>query len=408
MPGVRSALETIVPLLQAVLLFTQGSAAQTRPMTLTTLHKFAGSPDGATPLGGVAIGSGGVLYGTTYGGGTAGGGTVFSLTPQPGGAWTEAVLSLGYAHAIQPRTGVTVGDGGVLYGTSYFNSSVFAVQPPTMPGGQWMENVIGGSSDVVKPRGALAIGSGGVLYGTSEHGGYQGLGAVFSVTPPAVPGGTWTTTLIYSANLLNDIGTHPKSGVAIGSGGVLYGTTTTVGQIRSGTVYALTPPPTPGGAWSAGLVHLFESLAEGFDPGVAGVVIGTNGAMYGTTTAGGTGTACMQGCGTVYMLAPSFAVLYSFQGGSDGVSPNGVVIGPGGVLYGTTSAGGTGGLGTVFSLTPPSSTGGPWTETVLHSFTGSDGANPAAGVVISGLALYGTTSGGGSGTCGCGTVFQLR
>src|ERR1700733_3382376 len=75
-----------------------------------------------------------------------------------------------------------------------------------------------------------------------------------------------------------------------------------------------------------------------------------------------------------------------------------VIIGHGGVLYGTTEGGGTSNNGTVFSLTPPGSPGASWTETALYSFTGSpnDGANPEAGVVIGGGGvLYGTTAGGG-------------
>ena len=99
-------------------------------------------------------------------------------------------------------------------------------------------------------------------------------------------------------------------------------------------------------------------------------------------------------------------MLHSFAGGSDGAFADaGVAIG-GGVLYGTTYNGGTSGLGTVFSLTPPTVSGGPWTEKVLHSFTGGgDGANPEATVAIYGGTLYGTTFYGGS--SGNGTVFSL-
>jgi hypothetical protein len=76
-------------------------------------------------------------------------------------------------------------------------------------------------------------------------------------------------------------------------------------------------------------------------------------------------------------------------------------------------------MGTVFRLTPPNAIGGPWNETVLHSFAGgSDGANPGGGYGVGGLvmgpngALYGTTGNGGvSYSCGwgpgCGTVFEV-
>ena len=107
-------------------------------------------------------------------------------------------------------------------------------------------------------------------------------------------------------------------------------------------------------------------------------------------------------------------MLYSFQGTpGDGANPYaGVMIGSGGVLYGTTQFGGTTSNGTVFKLTPPagvlSGPRGAWTETLPHNFTGAngDGATPAAGVAIGkNGALYGTTQFGG--TASNGTVFKL-
>ncbi len=118
-----------------------------------------------------------------------------------------------------------------------------------------------------------------------------------------------------------------------------------------------------------------------------------------------------------------FSALYSFTGqNADGAEPNGVLaIGKTGVLYGTTAGGGSGpcnvedvptGCGTVFELTPPSTPGGIWTETVLYRFAGQDGDgwSPYGGVVIgAGGRLFGTTlyGGIGCGSWGCGTVFEL-
>jgi len=121
-------------------------------------------------------------------------------------------------------------------------------------------------------------------------------------------------------------------------------------------------------------------------------------------------------------------VLYSFQGGTDGSTPaGGVVFDAAGNLYGATEQGSgsdckpTGYCGTVFQLKPPAKQGDPWTESVLHAFTGvtstgHDGAVPAGGLVIDAVGnLYGTTAYGGSGDCvlagvkgGCGTVFELE
>jgi uncharacterized repeat protein (TIGR03803 family) len=102
-------------------------------------------------------------------------------------------------------------------------------------------------------------------------------------------------------------------------------------------------------------------------------------------------------------------VLHNFAGyPSDGANPfAGVAIGTGGVLYGTTSYGGTGGTGTLFSLSPPvAGSAGPWAEALLHQFSGPpDGANPFAGVVIAaGGVLYGSTTSGGTGLCQVVTV----
>jgi len=135
------------------------------------------------------------------------------------------------------------------------------------------------------------------------------------------------------------------------------------------------------------------------------------GDFYGTTAYGGTtNNHCAIGCGIVFRLssAGKESVVYRFKGGSDGAAPLAGLIVANGSLIGTTSAGGDGtcaaGCGTIFSV----STSGK--ERVLHSFGGSDGANPAAGLVAVGTSLYGTTQLGGKVTplchSGCGTVFQ--
>src|ERR1022692_4422046 len=82
-------------------------------------------------------------------------------------------------------------------------------------------------------------------------------------------------------------------------------------------------------------------------------------------------------------------VLYSFSG-ADGANPYaGLVLDAAGNLYGTTYAGGVYGLGTVFKVDPAGH------ETVLHSFNGGDGANPYAGLVLDAAGnLYCTTYGG--------------
>ncbi len=169
------------------------------------------------------------------------------------------------------------------------------------------------------------------------------------------------------------------------------------------------------------VLYSFAGGSDGTLP-TSALVADKLGNLYGTTSEGGNSNACgpfgVQSCGVVFQLTSSSggwteSVIYSFTGGTDGGTPyGGLVVDSAGNLYGTTSAGGASGQGTVFELTPGS--GGTWTETVLHSFTGgSDGAYPRAGLIMKGNSLFGTTVQGGSGTtCGlfggsCGTVFKL-
>src|SRR5438105_6561761 len=107
--------------------------------------------------------------------------------------------------------------------------------------------------------------------------------------------------------------------------------------------------------------------------------------------------------------ASMFKVLHEFTG-KDGPNPDaGLIFDAAGNLYGTTSAGGAFGKGTVFKLTPNSN--GSWTESVLHSFcvptNCADGFNPVAGLIFDGAGnLYGTTPLGPGG--GSGVIFKLK
>ncbi len=136
------------------------------------------------------------------------------------------------------------------------------------------------------------------------------------------------------------------------------------------------------------------------------------------------------GNGTVFKLTPPAAgqtawtnsVLHDFGKTSDGFTGDGagpqgaLVMDSAGALYGTTAAGGTGGLGTVFRLAPPAPGQIRWTETILHSFftnpNSHDGAAPSGPLALDGAGnVYGTTVRGGAGTASCpgsaGVVFEL-
>ncbi len=158
---------------------------------------------------------------------------------------------------------------------------------------------------------------------------------------------------------------------------------------------------TPGGKEK--VLHSFAGGSDGQNPQAE--LINVNGTLYGTTKYGGASGS--GGWGTVFSITPGGkeTVVYSFAGGSDGAYPHAGLLNAKGTLYGTTSLqGGSCGCGTVFSITP----GG--TETVLHSFAGGrDGAYPAAGLLNVKGTLYGTTNVGGKDCTfyGCGTVFSI-
>jgi len=149
------------------------------------------------------------------------------------------------------------------------------------------------------------------------------------------------------------------------------------------------------------LVHAFNT-ADGAIP-YAPPILDLNNNLFGTTTAGGTFN-----LGTVYQIAAPNATqstLYSFSG-IDGAAPQGQLNRDAmGNLYGTTYKGGLSlncpaGCGTIFKLA------GDGTLTTLYSFDGTDGAGPTNGLVRDTLGnLYGTTYLGGS--QGLGTIFKL-
>ncbi len=164
------------------------------------------------------------------------------------------------------------------------------------------------------------------------------------------------------------------------------------------------------------VLYSFGGSSDGAHP--QGGLIDVGGTLYGTTNGGGS-SSCFgsnDGCGTVFSVTTSGTekVLHTFGVGKDGFNPLAGLINAGGILYGTTSDGGTYGVcdivgkgggytpcGTVFSIT----TSG--TEKVLHSFGGThDGLDPVASLIEVHGKLYGTTAYGGHKVC-CGTVFSI-
>ena len=222
--------------------------------------------------------------------------------------------------------------------------------------------------------------------------GTVGTRAVTSIQVSCAAG---TETLLYSFVGGPTDGADPQGTLALDSAGNLYGTTYGGGAYGVGTVFEIS---------ASGTESVLYSFAGGATDGArprGSLIMDSAGNLYGTTSAGGA-----SGLGTVYALSPtgSEAVLYSFAGGAtDGQVPLGhLVMGSSGSLYGTTSAGGTYDLGAVFEVSPSG------TETVLYSFAGGtqDGAYPRAGLIMDSAGdLFGTTSAGGADDLG--TVFEI-
>jgi uncharacterized repeat protein (TIGR03803 family) len=148
---------------------------------------------------------------------------------------------------------------------------------------------------------------------------------------------------------------------------------------------------------SFSVLYNFNGGSDSANP-LNGFISDREGNLYGVASSGGS-----FGYGTVFELSPTNqeTVLYSFAGGSDGANPQGLLYRDyRGNLYGTTYSGGTANTGTVFEITSEG------VESVLYSFAGgTDGANPAAGLIYKAGNLYGTTTAGGA--TGNGTVFEL-
>jgi uncharacterized repeat protein (TIGR03803 family) len=186
------------------------------------------------------------------------------------------------------------------------------------------------------------------------------------------------------------------------SGNTLYGTTVSGGSSDRGTVFAVN---TDGSAFT--ILYSFTGFDDGAQP-YAGLILSGN-TLYGTAYSGGS-----SGSGTVFAVntdGTGFTTVYSFTGGSDGADPRAGLILSGNTLYGTASGGGSSGSGTVFAV----NTNGTGFAT-LYSFTAasgsyphyinSDGVDPEGVLILSGNILYGTARQGGS--SGCGTVFAVN
>ncbi|HEX4160490.1 MAG TPA: choice-of-anchor tandem repeat GloVer-containing protein [Rhizomicrobium sp.] len=235
--------------------------------------------------------------------------------------------------------------------------------------------------------GLIAAGKPGTFYGTTSGGGAYHNGTLFSLDPA-----TKAETVLWSFGNGFD-GAQPYASV-IDINGELFGTTTAGGNDDVGTVFSFNPETD-----TETMLHSFD-ITDGQGPLYLTRV---KGKLYGTTPwgAGPMGF----GDGTVYaynLKTGATKMLYAFGDGTDGINPYGALVDVNGTLYGTASAGGIYGYGTVFSFNPKTHAG-----TVLWSFgNGTDGQTPETGLIVVKGMLYGTTHAGGA--YGYGAVFALN
>jgi len=304
------------------------TAAALPAQTFTTLHNFDGT-HGSLPFAGLVQGADGNLYGTTEFGGVYGEGTVFKIT-------SDGTLATLYSFCSQ-----------------------------------------GGCADGAYPDAGLVQATDGDFYGTAYHGGAnsacnQGCGTVFKITPS----GVLTTIYSFCSQSNCTDGTEPVAGLVQGADGNFFGTTAGGGGNSNphclftfsescGTAFKITP--------SGKLTTLYRfcsqsNCLDGADP-QAGLIQGTDGNLYGTTSLGGANAAKCSGigCGTIFKISPAgtLTILYSFCSKNscrDGEkSESALVQGADGNLYGTTDNGGISNskycpfiptCGTVFRISP--------------------------------------------------------
>jgi len=311
---------------------------------------------------------------------------------------------------------------------------VFALIPPPVNTGPWAEQVLVSFSDQNPdgdaPHGDL-FGVPGVLFGTTALTRFGNAGTAFQIVPG--PSGAAKTTMhAFSSRHARD-GVFPEGGLVADRHGMLFGTTlgggNTGGQCGNdgcGLVYELIPSGGRVAHWTERVLYAFTG-PDGSSP-FASLLLGRDGALYGTTYGGGS-RFCQGGCGVAFKLTQPHeraamwteTIVHQFgDGPGDGFSPVSPLIQDRyGVLYGTTQNGGDlkcgngTGCGAVFALRPRRDGSDTWSERILHRFRGMrrrDGQGPTAGLLLDREhRLFGTTEIGGGGHCynGCGTVFSI-
>jgi uncharacterized repeat protein (TIGR03803 family) len=356
-----------------------------RTQTVNNIYSFNASNSSQFPNAAPTQGRDGKLYGTTTGLNL---GSIFNTTTS--GNETE-LLALDATNGSNPYGSMTLGNDGNFYGTTTLGGSsgngvLFKVTPS---GTYTVLHEFAGGPDGSFPFAPPIQASDGNFYGTTSGNG-GGIPTVYRFTPS-----TSTFSTIYEFD-----GTHGANVIAAliqATDGNLYGTAQFGGKYNCGTAFKMN---------RSGAVLLYYSFpcAPGGALPSTPLVQASDGNFYGTTQEGGSGSG-QQGNGTVFKMNQKGKVstLYRFPGGTVNVTSvsSGLVQGTDGNLYGTTAAGGTFGLGTLYQIT----TAGVYK--LLYSFPQNVGTAPEGGVLqhTDGV-FYGTAFQGG--VNGYGSVYSLN
>ena len=279
------------------------------------------------------------------------------------------------------------------------------------------------------PEGELIFSSNGNIYGITGQGvayclDVGGCGTLYKLSPSA--SGQWTERVLYNFCSTGNPstcpdGSNPNGGLDHGRGGNLCTEQRRVAELRAlGTVFRLSPPSISRGSLDprpCSGISPSNSPATAVEPGAGALSMDPSGNIYGTTV-----LRRVQGnLGVVFELSPQlatertpFSLVHSFSGVDGALPEYGVTLDGAGNLYGATSNGGRGkslcnhGCGLVYELSPVN---GTWQETVVYEFDGIVGANPVSPISIDKFGnLYGTFEVGGGGDCflgTCGGIFKL-
>jgi uncharacterized repeat protein (TIGR03803 family) len=341
------------------------------------LHDFNSTNDGAYPSAPLVVGPDGALYGSAPYGGTNGNGTLFRV--ETNGAFTK-LHDFNRTNEGYNPSALVVGSDGALYGStsgggSNGDGTLFRLETD----GTFNKLHDFNGTDGDEASTALVVGPDGALYGSTSFGGVNGYGTLFRLETNS------TFTKLHDFNDYDGYG--PSAPLVVGPDGAMYG--------GRGTLFRVTTSGT------------FTKLPGYGSSQYAALVVGPDGALYGSSRS------AFGGYGTLFRLRTdgTFTKLHDFSG-TDGANPSAVlVVGPDGAMYGPTQSGGSDGFGTLFRL----ETTGAFT--VLHDFVHApEGYGPTAALVVGpdGV-LYGSTQYGGTGQYhgedearGAGTLFRVR